>query len=300
MCRPELSSKWEGDYRSLRESQFVLPQSVQEHLSWTLDDNEGNNDWFADGKVIDFFRGNLGHVRQLYFSGGEPLLSSSHRELVNLCIESGYAKNIELIYDTNGLGISEEWLKIWSQFGGIDIHISIDGLGEKYEYIRFPGKFVEFEKAARALAEWEFSGKKVRILVTLQALNILDQAEILDWYWTLFGRESQIRHSIVFGQVRWPECLSPRILPLEGRRRAFQKAEDYAHKLLASGVPKSELFPLGDLGRRMEFCFEDTQGGNKRVEDFLVYLGQLDQVRGTCWQKTFPELAGLIEEVGRG
>lgn len=43
-----------GDYRSLRESQFVLPQSVQEHLSWTLDDNEGNNDWFADGKVIDF------------------------------------------------------------------------------------------------------------------------------------------------------------------------------------------------------------------------------------------------------
>ena len=57
----------------------------------------------------------------------------------------------------------------------------------------------------------------------------------------------------------------------------------------------AQAFLLRDLQRRWHYAFEKKQEINEGLREFVQYLNALDQIRGTDWQSTFPELAALIQ-----
>ena len=118
--------------------------------------------------------------------GGEPLLSEVEKQktLLQRYIDSGQSKDITLHYTTNAqLFPTDEWWNIWSHFKEIDMQLSIDGVGKRYEYIRFPAKQKVIEKHVQLYKEKESNLTNFRLSVshTISAYNIFYLTEFFDW-----------------------------------------------------------------------------------------------------------------------
>ena len=83
--------------------------------------------------------------------GGEPMLSSieQHQNLLDHYIQTGQAKNISIHYTTNATIFPDQnWLSRWKNFAEIDLQLSIDGIGNRYEYLRYPADWSTLNKCA--------------------------------------------------------------------------------------------------------------------------------------------------------
>ena len=78
------------------------------------------------------------HMYQLYFAGGESLIIDEHYDLLEECIKQGYAKNIELRYNSNAVEWRDDLFDLWAEFKRVRFHYSIDAHGEHNDYIRYP------------------------------------------------------------------------------------------------------------------------------------------------------------------
>lgn len=89
--------------------------------------------------IFDF---DVSKITQIYFNGGEPLMTRDHINVLNYALEHSDPKNINILYNTNAtFPITEEMLFIWEKFRNVTLIASIDALHEQFEYIRFPAKW---------------------------------------------------------------------------------------------------------------------------------------------------------------
>ena len=75
----------------------------------------------------------------MYFTGGEPLVNGEHWQLLEELITSGMSKQISLMYSSNLTTLkykNKDIINIWRQFKHVQIHCSIDAVGEPLENIR--------------------------------------------------------------------------------------------------------------------------------------------------------------------
>ena len=95
--------------------------------------------------VIESFERDPDQLIEFYFIGGEPLLNKPHFDFLNRMVELNYNKKIQLEYNTNLTVLDHDILDLWTKFEGITLAISIDDIGKRYEYIRYPGKWDKVE-----------------------------------------------------------------------------------------------------------------------------------------------------------
>ena len=120
-CGPHYSSKW-GD--ELEYSDSIRKQDIQAHLPYLLTDD----------------------LHWMYFTGGEPLISKDHWDILEQLIESGRAKNIRLMYNTNLTTLKfkdKDIVSIWKQFKQVQINCSLDAAGPEINYIRSGSNWTE-------------------------------------------------------------------------------------------------------------------------------------------------------------
>lgn len=123
ICGPYFSSQWKQELN--------LPTKQK---SATI-----NRAW----KNID-----LSKIEFIHFNGGEPLLSKEH---VNLLMAIPNKSKVHITYNTNGTILpTEKLLHLWEQFRLVQLDFSIDDIGERFEYQRYPAKW---EQAAHNL-QW--------------------------------------------------------------------------------------------------------------------------------------------------
>jgi sulfatase maturation enzyme AslB (radical SAM superfamily) len=80
-------------------------------------------------------------LRYVHFNGGEPLLSKEHVKFLHALPNKNL---IHINYNTNGTILpSQELLDIWSQYKLVQLDFSIDDIGERFEYQRYPAKWTE-------------------------------------------------------------------------------------------------------------------------------------------------------------
>lgn len=86
----------------------------------------------------DFDRHILNDLEAVHLAGGEPLLTDAHYRLLEKLIAGGKT-NVALQYDTNLSHLTfKHWdvVELWRKFPLLEISMSLDGTGEKGEYIR--------------------------------------------------------------------------------------------------------------------------------------------------------------------
>jgi hypothetical protein len=86
------------------------------------------------------------------------------------------------MYNTNGTQlIDDKTKKLIEQFKFTRISFSIDGIGEKFNYIRYPAKWNQVEQN---LIWWKNNlphNSMLSLTVTASILNVLDLDEVIEW-----------------------------------------------------------------------------------------------------------------------
>lgn len=133
------------------------------------------NDYFWKD-VLELFP----EITRVHFSGGEPLYVKNNQTFIKNLVDLGYAKNINISYNTNGTLYPEKSINLLKEFRHVSINFSIDALHENFRYIRHPGNFKDWENnVTRFITEnptWPYNA-----VITISIFNIWDFAETYEY-----------------------------------------------------------------------------------------------------------------------
>jgi hypothetical protein len=122
------------------------------------------------------------NIIEIYFAGGEPMISEDHYLILTNLVDKGFCKTINLRYSSNLSTLKykdKDIFKLWNQFKSVHIMVSADGIGEVYENIRSGLSWDTVEKNINIL---DTNDIKFNILYILNNLNIWFLKESLEYY----------------------------------------------------------------------------------------------------------------------
>jgi len=302
MCSPHDSSLWVGDWRKLY-PQIENPQ-LKEVMIW-------NNNGQVDGASYDWHKDNpdfwaqlyeqIPHMQQLYFAGGEATIIEEHYTLLEECIRRGYAKNIELRYNSNGIELPERLFKIWNEFKRVRFHFSVDSIGAMNSYIRFPANWETIEKHFRVLDNTP-DHVEVTIACAVQMLNMYYIPDFIQWKLKQNFKKINVwplgAGLINYHFVYHPAHLNVKVFPQPFKQKIRVKYEAFFKWLLENYRNDAEFLENSYGIKRLEGMvrFMESEDWSNRMPQFREYIQKMDQIRGTSFEETFPEMKELLLE----
>jgi MoaA/NifB/PqqE/SkfB family radical SAM enzyme len=161
-CGPNLSTTWRNELK-------IKGVDVRPDL-----------DQFIDNYLKDL---DFSQLKEIRFWGGEPFLTNTHKKILEFIATRADTSSIKLMYNTNGTRIIDNDIKqLIEKFKFARISFSIDAIGDKFEYIRYPAKWKEVEEN---LMWWKNNlphNSMLSLTVTASLLNVLDLNSVFDWH----------------------------------------------------------------------------------------------------------------------
>jgi len=290
MCSPHDSSSW------IKEWKLQYPKyktiELKKDQEWDID---FDYTWYQKGTFLDDMRSNAHNIRELYFAGGEPLLIPEHYKILEFMIETGAAKECVLRYNSNGLELPEKLFELWTHFKEVKFNFSIDAVGERNEYIRYPSKWVDVVANLERLDDTP-NNITVNIACAVQLLNVMTISELVHW------KESKNFKKInlpPYGAglvgthlVYLPSYLNVRVLPQHFKDRVAKQVEYFCSRRLTDAEFISNPYGLKRWRGLVQYMMaEDWSNKLPMLED---YLTTTDTQRSADFRKTFPELQNLF------
>ena len=122
-------------------------------------------------------------VDRLQFSGGEPIINQEHYDLLN-SIPKHRRHRIQLRYASNLTHLKfkdNDLIDLWSQFRHVQVKISVDGVGDVYDYIRTGAQFDDVISNIRTLYASPVN-VSLGLGFTVQAFNCFQLPEFYDYF----------------------------------------------------------------------------------------------------------------------
>ena len=217
MCNPMDSTSWndwqEVEEHYIKEDNFLVKKINDLNLKNKpfLDSFVDTDNWWASFEKL------LPYFRRVEFAGGEPLMDPTHYKILDML--APYGDNIEIKYATNltilGKSNRTVW-QYWPKFKSVAVNVSIDGIGDSYEYVRGNASWAELISNIKQVQTIPNVSRIVGA-VAVQVSNVL----ILDKMIELFLNDL----GIVFytNMVQYPNVLSAQVIPNELKSLAVIK-----------------------------------------------------------------------------
>ena len=259
ICGPQASSTFLKEY--------------QERLNITV---EGSDYWIsnkilgtANEEVINKWADDLVHLE---ITGGEPMASPENIKVLDLLIKSGKAKNITVLLNTNGTLYNKRFLDYVLQFKEITMCISVDDLGSRLEYERYPTewdiiqenitKFIELRKTHNNLF--------LTLCPTVSAFNVYYLVDYLEWANTL-------GIFTYYNILHYPPSHSVKNLP------------DKLKEIVSARLTHKDF----DIVKNFLHLPRDN---DTLIKEFISKNEELDQYRQQDFKTTFGEWGNLVME----
>jgi len=255
-CNSYSSSKWHQEYKEIyniehRPLHFYRKDFVKQFTSCVPD------------------------LIHLDIPGGEPFLSGvdEQKSLMDFYIATGQAKDITLHYTTNAtIYPDQSWWDRWQHFREIDMQLSIDGVGSRYEYIRYPADWSTLQTNVARYQSVKDANFRLSISHTVSAYNIFYLDEFVQWCY------NQGLPRPWLGRVHNPSHMRLGVWP------------EPVRKIISQHLKNSTDTDVNTWASIVENT-DDSEHWNS----FKHYLKQHDQYRNTDFASVFPELAKFIE-----
>lgn len=171
MCDPITSSFLNKDLRSLKKEDRIANEPIEDGVDFDEDRKlKISKEFISKG------------CKTFKTTGGEPFLQKHFIELVDWCIENGYNKNLNMRITTNLILLNENLLNKLIKFKHVHINVSCDGVGEVYEYLRYPGKWDTFDKKWKLLINKDAPNLDVSVSAVLQIYNLFDVDNLYNYF----------------------------------------------------------------------------------------------------------------------
>lgn len=272
-------------------------------------------------KMID---DNLDSVTHIYFAGGEPMLSKFHWYTLEKLVESGRSMEVDLVYSSNCSVLTyhgKNVLEYWKNFKNVMMMASIDEVGDRFNYIRWPGDWERISKNLKQICDSfdEINSKrktnshKLCYAPVLSSLNVHRIKEILLEFMNkkIFQncaiQDPTFEFLFFCNLLRTPRHLSIMNMPEQHWSYVDKTLSEFEQwyceemtfnspeKTVKDEIIKNSMKKIRELRNMQQ---EDMEFFDYKSEDYLNFMenySKIDQVRATDFRKTFPELEWLYK-----
>lgn len=267
-CDASVSNGWYHDdfrlnYKNLEYDDYLKKFEITKN-SYSFDNNNWNiiKDWSHNVVYWDLY-------------GAEPLLIKPLLDTLSIPVESGVAAKQTIHINTNGTIWRDEFVNLFKKFKSVKLDISVDGIDEQFNYLRYPAKFkdvlnniLKYKKLSNDVQSIQIS-----VTVTVSIFNIMYLDKIFNFF-------NNLGIHCSFNILHNPEYYNLRILPADSKLAVKNHLiEKFNHPL------KKPIMDFIDLEI-------DTENS---IKEFLKVTSDIDNLRDQSFADTFPEMFNLIE-----
>lgn len=280
MCNPINSSMIEKEL----EDNSILNQYYQKPLF-------KNKEWFNS----EIFEENIGpHLSNLvtfYMTGGEPTLVKKNYDIMQRLIDNGQNENVTLIINTNMTNTNPKFYELLKQFKKVIIQMSIDGIDDIANYIRYPTNFNDVDNTIKELISLNSSNISLKATPVIQILNLNKLVDLFE-YFEKFNRiyKKQVI-DIRPGFVFHPDYNNIEHLPKEYKIECFRKIYFW---MLNNSKYQSIQFSNSIKALKTK-CYEDKFNPSK-LKEFYEFNKTLDKIRNNDLAVCNSELYSVIKD----
>lgn len=207
----------------------------------------------------------LSAVTRVHVNGGEPLINDDHLLILRGLQDLGRLDQVSVSYNTNGTQRpSRAAMELWSQCRLVKLYFSIDGIGQSYEYIRWPAQWNQTTQNLLELRHTLPSNVMFGFNVTVGAYNIFETADVLRWFQYNYSTNREGDASDFVYQIA--KNFDPKFLCREAKQAAIDR-----------------------LGQITEFegivAHLKNHINYKATNDWCDQLDVIDQRRGLEWRR---------------
>lgn len=244
----------------------------------------GRRPWYEQrsliyGELLD----RVNALREIYFTGGEPLISPEAIEIIDYLIESGVAAQMTVQLNSNCTRIPERWLAALARFGKVDFALSLDGIGDCYEYIRYPARWPQVSANIHKLKS--IPNISMTAVPIMHAYNMLEVVALCRYCDSVGIRFALMEH-------HGHRHLDLAAMPPAARMLAAERLRGY----LESECREENAGTVRGMIRFLETV--PDRSSPEVLREFMLFTNDLDEGRAQSFRRSHRELLGLIESSG--
>ena len=298
MCGPSDSNAWFEDWIKLTGKTSFNDTSGEV----TIEEVNGklcavDFDWPNSEMFWTQLERNIQYMEHVYFAGGEPMLIERHYEFLQKCIDSGYAENIMLEYNTNGTTLPPRVVNLWKKFKEVRLGVSVDGMGAVLEYQRYPVKWNKVLKNLNTIDKLP-NNIKAWIAFTVTAYNVEHMIDFMKWKiqesgWTKINN-SAIKPFVTYHVAHNPPHLNIRVLPDRYKDRITQQFDNFIQWCKDENLDKKYIIAAQGIKNGVCSYMNNESYYNTHWKEFIEYSFSLDKIRGEKLIDTVPALGEYV------
>lgn len=269
----------ESQYWKSKNKVYLLQKNKHDKLKL-----EGEQNWWETDSWKQQFEAIAPRLQHIYFTGGEPLIVPAMTEHLDYLIEQGFSKNIRLLYDTNLTVINQNILDRWKFFKKIELRISVDEVGDRYNLVRNPGNFDKLEENIQLIQD---AGIHIhRITMVCGFANLYGTIRVAQ-----FAKKINKELSLRF--VNRPGWLNIQNLPVSAKKELIQVLTDFLNSDQKHTIAGYEYVIKSQIEHLNNTLDAPTQ--KYAVETFVRTMNILDKPRNLDWKTILPDVVDLLQ-----
>jgi len=269
-CGPDLSSSWYDDQVKMFPT---WPKSKFIDLK--------NNPFFMDD-----LKPHLDYVEEVYFAGGEALITPQHYQVLDYWLETGRT-DVRLRYTTNfsALKLKEKSiLDYWKMFKDVRVAASLDTYGERAEYSRKGTDWDRIVKNRRQMIE---SCPDVYFEIT-PTISIFSVYSLFDFHRTWVEEGLLNINNIRVNILTHPRYFSITMLTAQQKLEVHKLYEQYIQWLTDNNAWPQTIHAVKGI-----LDYMDSADHRELIPEFKAVITTIDKLRNENLIITFPELKPL-------
>lgn len=262
VCHPNDSSRWIPDAQRLFE--------ITGKRLYNLEQIETN---WSDQQLEEILALGQDLIRLELF-GGEPAYNKQVAKLLQALVDRGYAQRMTLYINTNGSVDILQRLPAVTRFQTVEIGVSIDGIGQHFNYIRHGLDYYDVVNNIKKWQTWFENNNRhyfIDSITTVEILNVYYLPEL----------KAEVQ----------------KILPLSPFWNLLIKPDHLFIQHMPDRVKRAVLAKLqGDADFDSIRSVINQPADDQAWQSFLQTTAALDQIRGESFKDTFPEFYQVIHD----
>lgn len=250
ICHPWSSSKWNEDAEVVGYKKVKLDRT-----------------WFKDHKIYNQISQHSHSLKHVWFNGGEPMLIKEHYDFLEDLADNNTSNEITLEYHTNGTILPDRLTNIWKHFKSVEVNFSIDDIGDRLYYQRYPSQHSTSVKTITKLKERVDINTVITILPTVSLYNVFN----LDKLYRFYNEDIGVNIDII-NFLETPDNLAVWNLPEQFKRQLVDR--------YTGCLPQCTLD---------ELQFNLFKKKSKGLDKFINYTKSLDNHRNISILDYLPE-----------
>lgn len=298
-CGPTDSNLWYKDWEKFTGKNTFFNRGIGDVTIET--DDKGSAfvkdspfEWFDKTDLVSNIKNEISNIKRFYFTGGEPTINHTHRELLQYTIDNGYAKDLILDYNTNMAGVPGAIFKQWKEFKEVNLGMSIDGIYEHFEYIRYPGKWNTAYKNMKRIDNSEFTNLKASVTMTVSIMNVL---HLLDMQWWMREQNwNTINSNIIVHNLYGPDYLNTQNIPKSMKSYINNRYRKFYVDIRKKWPDDNAWLSLTET--RLEAVLthmNSVEDDPSQWKTFFASGNKLDEIRKENWKESLEDIYKMVQ-----